>query len=532
MKPRTLIFTPDFNQSIRVEADTHHHTTSDAGGIVMRSVLDKTKLLDFLLTGLSDPRDPNRITRPLAELLLQCILMLAQGWGMMSSTQVSADPALTASSRTRRGAGVIGPKSTCASQSTMSRLLSLLSTAKNLAHLNSAVLKLGIEHILSRNEGKRQASCVIDVDSMPVDAHGNQLGSQYNGHYHRRVFLPFFATCGETGDVLGAKLRAGTQNDTRGFKDFVHRIAHAVRTQVADRVIFRLDAGFNGEQVYVPLEEDRMYYLMRLSRNKRLLKMAQVHLQDRTESTVRYVELRYQAEGWSHARRVILVIRPRPDELFDGVYFLITNLEEAQYSGEELANLYSRRGKAEQHQGEMKAAIPQCSLSSSPRPKSHYRQVLIQRQEGEQVQEEPEDKEAVGMENAVRLQLYMLVYQLMHIGRCTLHSTPQTEEPDGAPVQSSELPSGPRVNPEPTVETRTESSANTDTHPDAPVELPPKDASHMHIRTFRLQVLKVGATVVRHGRYLIFRIAQSAVEAWRQFWSHIQKLHWQVVPNF
>ena len=208
-----------------------------------------------------------------------------------------------------------------------------------------------------------------------------------------------------------------------------------------------------------------MYYLMRLSRNKRLLKMAQVHLQDRTESTVRYVELMYQAEGWSPARRVILVIRPRPGELFDGVYFLITNLEEAQYSGEELANLYSRRGKAEQHQGEMKAAMSHCSLSSSPRPKSHYRQVPIPRQE--EAQEESKDKGAVGMENAGRLQLGMLVYQLLHIARCTLHSTPQTEEPDGAPVQSSELPSDSRVNPEPTVETRTESSANTDTHPDA-----------------------------------------------------------------
>ena len=54
MKPQTLIFTPDFNHSIRVEADTHDHTTSDAGGILMRSVLEKTKILDFLLTGLSE----------------------------------------------------------------------------------------------------------------------------------------------------------------------------------------------------------------------------------------------------------------------------------------------------------------------------------------------------------------------------------------------------------------------------------------------------------------------------------------------
>lgn len=532
MKPPKPLFIPDFNRSIWIEADPQHHTTSDAGGILMRSILEKTKLLDVLVSGLSDPRDPNRITHPLAQLLLQCILMLAQGWGMMSTAAVLDDPVLRASSRTRRGTGVIGPESPVASQSTMSRLLSLLSTAQNLAHLSSSVLKLGLGHILSRTGGHRSAECVVDVDLMPVDAHGNQLGSKYNGHYHRKVFLPIFATCGETGDVLGARLRAGTQSEARGFKDFVLGIARAVRTHVADRVIFRLDAGFNGEQTYVPLEAEGAYYLMRLARNRRLLQLAQPHLRDRTPTTVRYVELQYQAQNWSHARRVILVIRPRPNELFDGVYFLITNLESTQYSGEDLANLYSRRGKAELHQGEMKAAIGQFSLPSSPRPKSHYRQIAIEREDEAQIQAETEDPAAVGMQNAVRLQLYMLVYQLLHIGRCILHSSPHIQEPDGAqaPGQSSQRLAAPKLDPDPAIETSPESAANVETHSDASVLC--KDASHMHIRTFRLHVLKVGATVVRHGRYLIFRIAQSAVQAWQRFWENFQQMRWHAVPDF
>jgi len=66
MKPSKLIFTPDFNQSIHIEANTQNHTTSDAGAILIRSILDKTKILDFLVTGLEDPRDQNRIKHTLA----------------------------------------------------------------------------------------------------------------------------------------------------------------------------------------------------------------------------------------------------------------------------------------------------------------------------------------------------------------------------------------------------------------------------------------------------------------------------------
>ncbi|MCY4205463.1 MAG: hypothetical protein OXE92_07050 [Bacteroidetes bacterium] len=47
---------------------------------LIRSVLDKTKILDFLVTDLEDPQDQTRIKYTLAQLLLQYILMLAQGW--------------------------------------------------------------------------------------------------------------------------------------------------------------------------------------------------------------------------------------------------------------------------------------------------------------------------------------------------------------------------------------------------------------------------------------------------------------------
>jgi len=60
-------------------------------------ILDATGIISFLVSGLYDPRDQNRITHSLAQLLIQCILMLAQVWGVLQSNRVMDDPALKAS---------------------------------------------------------------------------------------------------------------------------------------------------------------------------------------------------------------------------------------------------------------------------------------------------------------------------------------------------------------------------------------------------------------------------------------------------
>ena len=482
----------------------------------MRSILDRTGIIAFLVSGLDDPRTQNRIKYTLAQLLTQCILMLAQGWGMLHSKRVMGDPALTASCQTKRGSDVTGPEFQLASQPKMSRLLSLLSTTKNYARLSAAILKLGLEHMWVRNGGKRQAVAILDADSMAAKVHGNQQGAKYSGYYKQNGFLPQFITNGATGDVIGARLRPGTDPETKGFPNFIVTIALKVKQLIADHVILRLDSGFNGERTYAPLEESGIGYIIRLSCNKRLHQMAEPYLYEGRTNTVRYIELMYQANTWSRARRVILVIKPRPEEIFDRVHFLVTNLELSDYSGEEIANSYSQRGKAELHQGEMKAAC-KFAFSSSSRKKSHYRgRELAMIEESVAI-----DDDEVGMENAVRLLLYMLVYQLMHIARCILHSAP--EQASGtleASTQASAL------------EEETSTITDTDTPTQADETQTSEEESHLHIRTFREQVLKVGATIARHGRYIRFRIAQSAVEAWKRLWKHFGKLEWQELPSF
>ncbi len=124
-----------------------------------------------------------------------------------------------------------------------------------------------MEHLLQRGGGKRRPEVVFDVDGVPVDTHGKQQGSKWNGYYKRTIFLPLFAICGESGDMLGVELRGGTQNVVKDCYGFIRRIGLALREHVADKVIVRLDAGFNSGELCDKLENDRIGYVMRLKGN-------------------------------------------------------------------------------------------------------------------------------------------------------------------------------------------------------------------------------------------------------------------------
>ncbi len=98
--------------------------------------------------------------------------------------------------------------------------------------------------------------------------------------------------------------------------------------------------------------------------------------------------MQYRALSWERQRRVVLVVLPNPGELFPEHFYLITDEDEHAYSAEEILHLYCRRGKAEAHMGELNQACSM-ALSSSPRPKTHYRGLPIPRKEEAQPEETP-----------------------------------------------------------------------------------------------------------------------------------------------
>ena len=80
--------------------------------------------------------------------------------------------------------------------------------------------------------------------------------------------------------------------------------------------------------------------------------------------------LQYQADSWDRPRRVILVVKERPDDLLLDRFFLVTSLTWRQMAKSEVLTHYRERGKAEDHMGELKDVLAP-ALSSPNRPKSH-----------------------------------------------------------------------------------------------------------------------------------------------------------------
>ena len=182
-------------------------------------------------------------------------------------------------------------------------------------------------------------------------------------------------------------------------------------------------AGFNSGALCAILEQHNIDYVMRLRKNPVLDALADEQIPEVELTEKAYYDIEYAAQSWDHARRVVVVVKPERTETGYSRYYLVTSLPKAEHPGADLAVLYGRRGKAEMHQGEMKAAAVSMSLSSPPRAKSHYRNRIIQREE-QTAQTEQAASGTVRAQNAAMLQILMLVYQLLHIGRSVWHSVP------------------------------------------------------------------------------------------------------------
>ncbi len=208
--------------------------------------------------------------------------------------------------------------------------------------------------------------------------------------------------------MFGAELRPSTQREVNNCQKMMIPIGEQVQIHAAERVVFRLDAGFNSPVVYEDIGSAGLFYVTRLKDNNRLKAMAEAYFDGKgcPPNTYGYAELMYEAESWDRPRRVVMVIRPRPAELYEDYFFLLTNLDAEIYSGEALAKMYAMRGKAEKHQGKIKPLINQVMLSPTERPKEHYRGNKIIREQEPETKEERE----VRRENAVRLLSVLYAY--------------------------------------------------------------------------------------------------------------------------
>jgi hypothetical protein len=472
------LFRAEFNGSLRIESRPER-LTSEAGAVLLREVLERLGITAWLVERLEDPRDPALVTHPLAELLHTSLLLLGQGWRDQDDADaLRQDAALRLAVSMRRGvsplrsssrqAGAPAAPEGLASQPTLSRLARTLSGEGNRAVLRGGLLETAARRIRASRGGHRLRYVTVDVDSLPIEVHGHQPGSGYNGHYHARVYHPLVASLAETGDLLDVRLREGTAHTAEGALEFLEPLLDRVEATLCQVASVRMDAGFPEETLLAALEARGTPYVARVKNNAVLNRLAEPYLRrpvgrPPAEPRTWCHELTYQAKAWSRARRVVLVVQERPGELFLHHFWLITTWEAEQMSGEALLDLYRDRGTAEGHFGELMSVLDP-ALSSSPRPKTHYRGAAPRQRT------EPGDAFA---QNEGRLLLNALAYNVVHAVRVL-------------------------------VETAT--------------------GEGWSLRRVRERVLRVAARVLVHGRRVVLVLGDGAAALWARLWARLVRV--------
>jgi hypothetical protein len=465
------LFKTSFNQSVQIESRPDH-LTGDAGALVQREIMERTGIIDWLSARLHDPRNPDLITYPLSDLLRTHLLLLGQGWrDQDDADRLRQDPALRVANSSIRGSMPLDEDHVLASQPTLSRLVGLLSTDNHRNLLRQAIVELAGRRLRLLNQGHRKQTLTIDVDSLPVEVHGHQFGSAWNGHYHRRMYHPLVASCAETGDMLDGLLRPGHVHTADGALGFILDLVDRCKVRLCRSAMVRIDAGFPDNDTLSGLELRKVPYVARIRNNKALDRLAEPYLKrppGRPPQTPREwcYEASYQAGSWKQPRRAVLVVLERPGELFLDHFWLITSLDEKRYPAERLLALYRKRGKAEAHMGELMDVLNP-ALSSATRPKISCR--------GMATVPQATTETGVRPNNETLFLLNLLAYEILHVGRTLMEK-----------------------------------------------------ATHQgwSLRRFRERVLRVASRVICHGRRLTFVIAQGAANDWQRLWRKLNRLQW------
>jgi hypothetical protein len=354
--------------------------TSDGGLLACRELDDVLGLSEVAGEVLTDPRTGANGRHTLLGQFRQSVFGRLAGYeDLNDADRLADDPAM----RWVVGGRAVTQKG--ASTSQMGRFeTGVMTEAKNLAALTDLSGRW-IDRVHARRPVR---GIVLDMDSSVSPTHGEQEGTAFNGHFGCTCYHPLFVF-NQFGDLERCTLRPGNVHSAEGWRDVLEPVVARYRTTMKRRY-FRADAGFASPEVYEFLEAEDYGYVIRLPANA-VLQRRITHLLTRPvgrpphEVRRFYASFRYQAQTWSHSRRVVAKVEWHPGELYPRVGFLVTNLCRPP---ERVVAFYNQRGTAEQWIKEGKIAVRWTRLSCRSMKA-----------------------------NAVRLQLHALAYNLANFFR-------------------------------------------------------------------------------------------------------------------
>ena len=257
-------------------------------------------------------------------------------------------------------------KEALASQPTLSRFWNRMD-ADTLTQLESIEAKMR-EVIYSI---KHPEQMLFDLDSTLLNTYGSQEGEGFNYHYQAHGYHPLLCFDGLTGDLLKTELRIGTQYCSKDAGQFMIPLMSEYRTKYPSMPLYlRGDSGFASPELYEACEEHDCKYAIRLKMNASLRKYAvdaddalyRATRYNQVDYAVEYGEFYYQANGWSHPRRVVFKVEKPYGQMVHMFTFIVTTLEELEPY--QVVQFYCGRGKMENFIKEGKSGFDFSSVSS------------------------------------------------------------------------------------------------------------------------------------------------------------------------
>jgi len=297
--------------------------SSDGGGILLREVEERFRLIEKFASCFTDHRDPNLIEHSLVDLLKQRLFALCLGYEDLNDHDWLRHDALMAvivgkrdpEGNDRELARDCGKA--LAGKSTLNRLertpVGADATdryAKISANIR-AIHNFLVDAFLGQHASPPRR-IVLDLDATDDPIHGDQLGKFFHGYYKAYCFLPLYIFCGD--HPLLALLRPADIDVAAGSVKHLDRIVTRLRQAWPEvSIVVRGDSGFCREALLAWCEANQVDYVIGLAKNRRLTKILGKELEDARqlfEQTGKpsrvFKDFTYRTKkSWSRDRRVI-----------------------------------------------------------------------------------------------------------------------------------------------------------------------------------------------------------------------------------
>ncbi len=316
--------------------------SSDAGLVLLNDPDEQLGLTRALAAVLSDPRDERRVHFTRHDLLKQRVLQIAASYeDANDSNTLRHDPIfkLLLGRLPESGASL-------ASQPTISRFENRVSRTE--LYRMARVL---VEQFIASYRRPPKV-IVLDVDDTEDPVHGEQEQARYDGYYGGYCFLPLHLYEGLSGRLITTILKAKRLTGAQMLA-VLKRLVKRLRQAWPDTLlIFRGDSHFAYPEVMQWIDEQSdLSYVTGLTSNNVLKELARQVVEQTTRAyardggkITRFHSTRYQAQTWSHPRRVVIKVEVSNQGV--NTRFVVTDMEQAR-TKVLYQKIYCARGQAE-----------------------------------------------------------------------------------------------------------------------------------------------------------------------------------------